>query len=199
VIAPEADDKILFFSDKKRIALHKRKYESGEAGSYQLVISATNDSKVNEKIYQDAVSKCVPVNVVDVPQYCDFLFPAVFRRDCLSVAVTTDSKAPFLSAHLRMILEGMFDEKWEKIGKYAREFRVMAMERWSGDRIKKNQSFENFLNADWKTLLEMEKDKEIRIIDEFEKFLSSEVNPEMVMEFGPDKEEREELDEAGKG
>ena len=44
-------------------------------------------------------------NVVDVPEYCDFYYPAVVRRGDLQVAISTAGKSPALAQRLRREFE----------------------------------------------------------------------------------------------
>jgi precorrin-2 dehydrogenase/sirohydrochlorin ferrochelatase len=160
-VAPEPVEKIEFHARQKRIILEKREYQSPEAGRYGLVISASNDSDINKLVYEDCREAGVLVNVVDDPQHCSFTFPAVIRRDCLAVAISTDGKAPFLSGHLRLVLENIFSEHWVKIAKWAAVFRTKVMARWPDNRSRKLACYSHFLEADWKVLLKDKDDEEI--------------------------------------
>ncbi len=167
VIAPEADEKIEYYSSKNSLKLIKREYKSPEASEYGLVISAGDNMDVNRQVSEDCRKAGVPVNVVDKPSLCDFIFPAVIRRDCLAVAVSSDGKAPFLSGHIRLILENIFPKNWDKVAKLATGFRRKVQARWKGDVDKKAASYGKFLNADWKTILKDKKGKEIeKMLDE---------------------------------
>ncbi|NIW24448.1 MAG: bifunctional precorrin-2 dehydrogenase/sirohydrochlorin ferrochelatase, partial [Gammaproteobacteria bacterium] len=66
------------------------------------------DAELNRRVHEDTRGTGALVNVVDDPQHCDFIFPAVLRRDCLTAAISTDGKAPFVSGHLRLVLENIF-------------------------------------------------------------------------------------------
>ena len=162
VIAPEAVEKIEYFAGKDRLKLIKKEYESPEAASYGLVISASNNQALNRQVSEDCKNAGVPVNVVDSPTLCDFIFPAVVKRDCLTVAVSTDSKAPFLAGHLRLVMENIFPERWTKIAKLSAEFRKKVQRHWKNEPGKKAESINRFLNADWKTILKKMNDAEIK-------------------------------------
>lgn len=162
LIAPEVEDKLQHFGDRGRIKLEKRPYKSPEAAAYQLVISACDDMDVNRQVSEDARGAGVLVNVADQPALCDFIFPAVLRRDVLTLAISTDGQAPFMSGHLKMILDKVFPQHWKKLMKHAVVFRKMALERWSGDFLQKTASYSRFVNADWKTLLKEKSAEEIQ-------------------------------------
>src|ERR1700674_3130054 len=49
-------------------------------------------------------------NVVDVPEYCDFFYPAVVRRGDLQIAISTAGQSPSLAQKLRQQLERQFGD-----------------------------------------------------------------------------------------
>jgi len=161
VIAPEAHDKLKYHASRERITLEEREYRSPEAAGFGMVISASDDSGINRKVYEDSRGAGVLVNVVDDPFHCDFIFPAILRRDCLTAAISTDGMAPFMSGHLRIVLENIFPKHWDKLMKLAASFRKMVRERWGSDTSKKNACYGEFLDADWKTMLKDMSDTEI--------------------------------------
>jgi siroheme synthase-like protein len=161
VIAPKPDAKIEYHAEKGRIELIKREYTSPEASKYGLVIAAAGDSYVNQEVYNDAVAAHVPVNVVDNPALCDFIFPAITRRDSLTVAVSTDGRAPFLAAFLRKFNDEMLPERWSRIVNYAARFRQMVIKDGPKKSAHKQLCLDRFLEADWKALLKDKSDDEI--------------------------------------
>jgi len=161
VVAPEPDEKIEYYAQKNILKLEKRAYRSPEAASFSLVISATDDHDLNRRVYEDSHAAGVLVNVVDNPALCDFIFPAVVRRNSLTVAVSTDGKAPFLSGQLRMILENAFPDHWNKIMELAATFRKKAQKRWPDDAERRMTCFGRFVEADWKTMIKEMNDEQI--------------------------------------
>jgi siroheme synthase-like protein len=161
VVAPEPHDKIEYFADKVLLKLEKREYKSPEAGAYGIVISASDNPDVNKQVHDDAQGAGVLVNVVDNPALCDFIFPAVVKRDSLTVAVSTDGKAPFLSGQLRMILDNVFPEHWNKIMQYAAAFRKKTQARWPDDMEQRMACFGRFVEADWKTMIKEMSEEQI--------------------------------------
>jgi precorrin-2 dehydrogenase/sirohydrochlorin ferrochelatase len=63
---------------------------------------------LNESIYREAQRRGVICNVVDVPEYCDFFYPAIVRRGDLQIAVSTAGQSPSLAQKLRQQLEKQF-------------------------------------------------------------------------------------------
>jgi siroheme synthase-like protein len=161
VIAPEVHDKLMYHAGLGRIEVERREYRSPEAASYGIVISATDDRGLNHRVFQDARNSSALVNVVDDPLHCDFIVPAVLRRDCLSVSISTDGEAPFMAGHLRLILDEIFPAHWERLMKIAASFRTMVRDRWPDNPEKKNGCYADFLEADWKTMLAERDDEQI--------------------------------------
>ena len=161
VIAPKPTDKIEYYFERKLLKLEKREYIVGEASKYGLVIAASDSADVNKTVAEDCNKTGIPINVVDSPSLCDFIFPATILRDCLTISVLSDGKAPFLSGQLRMILEDIFPPHWNKIANYATGFRKKVHKRWKGNPEEKANCFERFVSADWKKLLKDLSDEEL--------------------------------------
>jgi precorrin-2 dehydrogenase/sirohydrochlorin ferrochelatase len=77
-----------------------------------LVIAATDDPGMNERVSLAARQRNIPVNAVDQPSDCTFIVPSVLRRGDLVIAVSTSGKSPALARRLREQLEGMFGEEY---------------------------------------------------------------------------------------
>jgi len=161
VIAPEMDKKLEYHAERGRISLEMREYSPPEASSYSLVICATDDPVLNKQVYEDGSAGGALVNVVDDPPHCDFIVPAVLRRDCLTAAISTDGKAPFVAGHLRLVLDTVFPEHWGRLMRLAASFRERVRERWADQPDKKNICYAEFLELDWKTLFKEKNEEEI--------------------------------------
>ena len=73
-----------------------------------LAVVATNSRTLNERVYHEARRRGVLCNVVDVPDLCDFFYPAVVRRGDLQIAVSTAGQSPSLAQKIRQQLEKQF-------------------------------------------------------------------------------------------
>jgi siroheme synthase-like protein len=154
VVAPKMHDKLEFHGKRGGVTLEKREYRSPEAAGYGLVVSASEDAAVNRQVYRDAKEAGVLINVVDDLPQCDFIFPAVLRRDCLTAAISTDGKASFVSGHLQVVMDNIFPAHWERLMRLAASFQGRVESRWADDPVKKNVCYSEFLEADWKKMLE---------------------------------------------
>jgi len=161
VIAPEPIDAIIRHASDSKLTLHRRPYRSPEASDYDLAISASDDEQVNRTVYDDCLQSGVLVNVVDNPALCTFTFPATVRRDCLSLAVSTDGKAPFLSAHLRLAVDELFPEYWGDVARLAARYRLMVLEKWPHNPEQRMAALKRFLAFDWQNVLQGKDEREL--------------------------------------
>ena len=89
------------------------KYDPRHIEGMFLVIGATNNREVNERIFQDAQRLQILVNIVDEPMRCDFILPSLVERGDLSVAISTGGKSPAMAKRLRKELEDTLGTEYE--------------------------------------------------------------------------------------
>ena len=69
---------------------------------------ARPSARLHGRIHQLAKRFHVLCNVVDVPDLCDFFYPAVVRRGDLQIAISTAGQSPSLAQKIRQQLEKQF-------------------------------------------------------------------------------------------
>jgi uroporphyrin-III C-methyltransferase / precorrin-2 dehydrogenase / sirohydrochlorin ferrochelatase len=90
----------------------RRSYQPGDLAGARLVIDASEDRDINRQAWQEAESAGILINVVDRPEQCRFIAPAIVRRDPLLIAISTSGESPFLAAALRARLERWLGREW---------------------------------------------------------------------------------------
>ncbi len=70
-----------------------------------LVIAATDDEALNRQLREWAGARSILINVVDVPELCDFIVPARINRGPIAITISTGGSSPALSKHLRRVIE----------------------------------------------------------------------------------------------
>ncbi len=70
-----------------------------------LVIAATSCRDTNHWIAGFCKKHHIPVNVIDAPEECTFIFPAVVQKGDISVGINTGGKSPILSQTIRKAIE----------------------------------------------------------------------------------------------
>jgi precorrin-2 dehydrogenase / sirohydrochlorin ferrochelatase len=114
VISPDVCEALTALAAEDRIHLICREYRKGDVKGYFLVIGATSDMNVNRQISADAENQNMLCNIADVPEICNFILPAVVRRDDLVIAVSTSGQSPAFAKNLRKELEAAFGEEYAR-------------------------------------------------------------------------------------
>ncbi len=89
-----------------------RDCERGDILGCVLVYAATDDPKLHRALAAEARVLGIPINVVDVPELCTFIAPAVVKRGALQIAVSTAGASPAFAARLRRELEQQFGTEY---------------------------------------------------------------------------------------
>lgn len=145
VISPEVSLKLEDIIRSQKVEWIPREYEEGDLMNTFLVIAATDNPGVNSQIWEDALDSNLLVNVVDDPDHCNFIAPAIVRRGEMTIAISSGGNAPALSRHLRKQLEEQFGPEYEKYLSILKEMREKAL----------NQISEANRKAFWEELLNL--------------------------------------------
>lgn len=113
VVAPEATKQVKSWAASGHIEWLARPAEPSDLQGMFLVVAATNSQELHENIHAEARRRGVLCNVVDVPELCDFYYPAVAQRGTLQIAVSTSGQSPALAQRLRKELEEQFGPEYE--------------------------------------------------------------------------------------
>jgi precorrin-2 dehydrogenase/sirohydrochlorin ferrochelatase len=123
VVAPEAVSEI---AEDPDVRWHQRPYRRGEAASYRLAITATDDPAVNRQVARDGDAANVLVNSADDPANCSFILPAVVSRGDLQLTVSTNGRSPAFASWARRRLEQTFTETHARVLEILTEVRDEA-------------------------------------------------------------------------
>jgi precorrin-2 dehydrogenase/sirohydrochlorin ferrochelatase len=108
VVAREATDVVREWARAGKIDLELRAFTPTDLDGAFVAVVATSSRSLNEFVYGEAQNRGVLCNVVDVPDYCDFFYPAVVKRGDLQIAISTAGQSPSLAQKLRQQLEKQF-------------------------------------------------------------------------------------------
>ena len=124
VVATDICDELqaLLQDDKHQLIYeqYNKKYMAGA----RVIIAGTDDEALNHQIHADATELNIPVNVVDTPPLCDFIFPAIVDRNPIVIGISSNGKAPVLARLLRARLETLIPQGYGKLAKLAGDFRA---------------------------------------------------------------------------
>jgi uroporphyrin-III C-methyltransferase / precorrin-2 dehydrogenase / sirohydrochlorin ferrochelatase len=101
IVAPRIQNVIQERAQRGSVQWIPREYQSGDCRGFQLVVAATERRPVNQAVSEEAKALGIPVNVVDDPELCTVIFPAVWRQGPLTISVSTEGVAPYMAAAVR--------------------------------------------------------------------------------------------------
>ena len=82
-------------------ACREKPYEAAVLRGANLVYACTDDRSLNARIKRDARKAGILVNVADDPALCDFISPALLKKGCMTIAVSSDGRNAKKSVALR--------------------------------------------------------------------------------------------------
>lgn len=80
-----------------------------------LVIAATDNKTVNRRVSLLCRKRHIPVNVVDNPALCSFLFPALVQRGAFSAGISTGGASPTAAAYFRERIQELLPDGLEEL------------------------------------------------------------------------------------
>jgi len=155
VVALRASAAVREWAEAGEIILQEREFSPADLAGMVLVVVATASRAVNESVFSEAQRRGVLCNVVDVPEKCDFFYPAVVQRGDLQIAVSTAGQSPSLAQKLRQQLERQFGPGYEgwvaRLGETRREVLCSSLDsarkRWLLQSLASREAFEAELQA----------------------------------------------------
>ncbi len=110
IVSKEFSDTMLKLIKKNHLCHERREYRVSDLDGTDIVISAVDDIKLQEKIYQQTRSKRVLVNSVDSKEFCDFIFGAYIKDEDLIISISTSGSSPSISRYLKEFLKKALPE-----------------------------------------------------------------------------------------
>jgi uroporphyrin-III C-methyltransferase/precorrin-2 dehydrogenase/sirohydrochlorin ferrochelatase len=128
VIAPQRSERFDALAAEHDIHFEARPYTPGDLEGSVLVVAATPERSVNSAVHEEAERLRIPVNVVDDPALCTFIFPAIVDRSPLTVAISSGGASPVLARRIRSRIEAMLPAATAEIARFARLHRERIRE-----------------------------------------------------------------------
>ena len=116
------------------IAWRQGRFEAADLDGVAVVVAATSDAAVNRQVSELARQRHIPVNVVDQPALCSFIFPSIIDRSPVVVAISTGGASPVLARLLRARLETLIPAGYGRLAELLADFRERVRKRFSQGR-----------------------------------------------------------------
>ncbi|WP_052889649.1 precorrin-2 dehydrogenase/sirohydrochlorin ferrochelatase family protein [Thermogemmatispora carboxidivorans] len=108
-----------------QLELQRRPYQTGDLEGAFVVIATTREPELVEAVWSEAQQRGQLLNIVDLPERCNFITPSILRRDPLTVAVSTEGVSPGLAKLIRQELEQHFSPAYGAFLRLAAEARAL--------------------------------------------------------------------------
>ena len=124
VVAPSIEASFEQLLEQSGAEIFPRSYRCNDLSNCFLAVAASDDSELNHQLAGDARARGVLVNVVDDPDHCDVIFPAIIDRDPLLVAVSSSAAAPVLARSVRAKIESQLPANSGYLAEFIGEHRA---------------------------------------------------------------------------
>lgn len=129
VVSEQVNESIHRLVCEGHIKLLSRRFEEKDLDDVFLVIAATDDTDANHLIYQKSHDRKIPINVVDDPALCTFIFPAIVKKDDLVIGISTSGRYPALAGMLKKDIENLLPKETEYMLALLAGFRATLREK----------------------------------------------------------------------
>ncbi len=123
VIADTIGPAVADMQTRHTLIIKHKSFEKKDVNGFRLVVSATNNIDTNKLVAQTATENNIPVNVVDNPALCSFIFPAIIDRSPIVAAVSSGGASPVLARLLRAKIESTIPQGFGHLAQLAEKFR----------------------------------------------------------------------------
>ena len=127
VVAPDVYEGV----QRPGVEVRRRAYETGDLEGAFLVVIATDDGAVNERVARDARAAGLLVNRADDPGKSDFTVPAHARHGAITLAVHTGGVSASAAAAIRRELSRALDADWARLLEVAGPYRGQIQARYA--------------------------------------------------------------------
>jgi len=127
VIARDIRDSL--FQESFPAPLRLKAFEPGDACGWEIVINATGDGALSQRLWDQRRTFGYWLNCVDQPEYCDFYFTSTYRNHDLCVSVSTGGASPHYGQSIRDQIAASIQEQDEVFYRKLREGRESGKSR----------------------------------------------------------------------
>lgn len=152
VVAPQAVEQVTLWADQGSLTFLTRPFTETDLDGRFIVVAATNDRAVNAAVFRAAEKRRILCNVVDDPEICSFIYPAIVKRGDLQIAISTSGAFPALAKSLKTEIDELLAEECTQYIDILAQVRVEAM-RQVADPEARKKLYLDVLNMDLLSLI----------------------------------------------
>ena len=138
VMSSQTSDSVARLIAENQLTHLAHDYQEGHLADITLAIAATDDTVVNERVYHEAVQYNILANVVDQPELCTYITPAIIDRAPMIIAMSSSGSAPILVRMLREQIEKILPQEYGRLADFSLKFRDHVKARVKGLRNRRS-------------------------------------------------------------
>lgn len=100
-----------FIAPHETVSFRLKEFEESDLNDKDLVILATNNAGLNERIRTFAKERHLLLNVADKPALCDFYLGSVVQKGNLKLGISTNGKSPTMAKRLKEFFNDILPEE----------------------------------------------------------------------------------------
>ncbi|MGN0632439.1 MAG: bifunctional precorrin-2 dehydrogenase/sirohydrochlorin ferrochelatase [Oscillospiraceae bacterium] len=108
VVSPRICEGIRAFEG---ITLIEREFAPGDIDNCFMAIGASDSAEVNSLVSRLCGERNILVNIVDDKEKCGFIFPALIKKNGISIGISSSGGSPVLAKFLKDKINGLIDER----------------------------------------------------------------------------------------
>ena len=106
IVAPEIREELKELANAHSgCSILQKEFEESDLEGKQLLVLATNDAALHERVYALASERGILVNVADTPALCDFYLASIVQKGNLKIAISTNGKSPTAAKRIKEVLQ----------------------------------------------------------------------------------------------
>ncbi len=129
VFANELGQDLIEAKKKGAITHYSRAIEKKDFKNVIVGFGASNDKAENRAFYKLANEQGVPVNMVDDPERCDFIMPAIVDRSPIMITISSGGASPIFTRTLKAKFETMVPASYGQLAQFAGSYREKVKEK----------------------------------------------------------------------
>ena len=131
------------------LSLHERKFIDSDIEGKALVVAATNNEELNERISTLCQKANIPINVVDDKEKCSFIFPSYIKEKNLVGAFSSGGNSPVLSKFLKDEMSDVLTSQMGELNEILGRWRPEILKKYPNESERK-EFFERVIEIERK-------------------------------------------------
>jgi len=124
VVAKQISEGVRTFTkDFPGVRLYERAFDEHDLDNVDLVVVASNNPALNNRIRQACRRRHLLLNVADKPELCDFYLGSVVKKGNLKLGISTNGKSPTIAKRIKELLNDALPEEIDETLTYMSQLR----------------------------------------------------------------------------